>query len=88
MNVNITHGLDSGNLGSITRKSSIDQMWMSYSEEIQATWVTASWVVAGMDMVTMLFLYQGAVCKETKYRRLRLSCCNKLLTISELPSSS
>jgi len=50
--------------------------------------VTASWVVAGIDRVTILSLYQSAVYNETKYRRLRLSCCNKLLTISQLPSSS
>jgi len=50
--------------------------------------VTASWVVAGIDRVTILSLYQSVVCNETKYRRLRLSCCNKLLTISQLPSSS
>ena len=50
--------------------------------------VTASWVVAGIDRVTILSLYQSAVCKQTKYRRLRLSCCNKLLTISQLLSSS
>jgi len=50
--------------------------------------VTASWVVAGIDRVTILSLYQGAVSNETKYRRLRLSCCNKLLTILQLPSSS
>ena len=52
------------------------------------TVVTASWVVAGINRVTILSLYQSAVCNETKYRRLRLSCCNKLLTISQLPSSS
>jgi len=50
--------------------------------------VTASWVVAGIDRVTILSLYQSAVYNETKYLRLRLSCCNKLLTISRLPSSS
>ena len=50
--------------------------------------VTASRVVAGIDGVTILSLYQSAVYNETKYRRLRLSCCNKLLTISQLPSSS
>jgi len=50
--------------------------------------VTASWVVAGIDRVTILSLYQSAVYNETEYRRLRLSCCNKLLTISQLPSSS
>ena len=50
--------------------------------------VTASRVVAGIDRVTILSLYQSAVYNETKYRRLRLSCCNKLLTISQLPSSS
>ena len=50
--------------------------------------VTASWVVAGIDRVTILSLYQSAVYNETKYQRLRLSCCNKLLTISQLPSSS
>ena len=50
--------------------------------------VTASWVVAGIDRVTILTLIQSAVCNETKYRRLRLSCCSKLLTISQLPSSS
>jgi len=32
--------------------------------------VTASWVVAGIDRVTILSLYQSAVCNETKYRRL------------------
>ena len=50
--------------------------------------VTASWVVAEIDRVIILSLYQSAVSNETKYRRLRLSCCNKLLTISQLPSSS
>jgi len=50
--------------------------------------VTTSWVVAGIHRVTRLSLYQSAVCNETKYRRLRLSCCNKLLTISQPPSSS
>jgi len=50
--------------------------------------VTTSWVVVGIDRVMILSLYQSAVCNETKYRRLRLSCCNKLLTISQLPSSS
>jgi len=39
--------------------------------------VTASWVVAGIDRVTILSLYQSAVYNETKYRRLRLSCCNR-----------
>jgi len=42
----------------------------------------------GINRVTILSLYQSAVYNETKYRRLRLSCCNKLLTISQLPSSS
>jgi len=50
--------------------------------------VTASWVMAGIDRVTILSLYQSAVYNQTKYRRLRLSCCNKPLTISQLPSSS
>jgi len=50
--------------------------------------VTASKVVAGIDRVTILSLYQSAVYNETKYRRLRLSCCNKLRTILQLPSSS
>jgi len=50
--------------------------------------VTASWVVAGIDRVTILSLYQNGVSNETKYRRLRLGCCNKLLTMSQLPSSS
>jgi len=50
--------------------------------------VTASRVVAGFDKVTILSLYQSAVYNETKYQRLRLSCCNKLLTISQLPNSS
>jgi len=49
--------------------------------------VTTSRVVAGIDRVTILSLYQSAVYNETKYWRLRLSCCNKLLTISQLPSS-
>jgi len=39
--------------------------------------VTASWVVAAIDRVTILSLYQSAVYNETKYRRLRLSCFNK-----------
>jgi len=52
------------------------------------TTVTASCVVAGIDRVTILSLYQSAVYNETKYRRLRLSCYNKLLTISQLPSRS
>ena len=39
--------------------------------------VTASWVVGGIDRVTILSLYQSAVYNETKYRRLRLICCNK-----------
>ena len=56
------------------------------TDAIQA--VTASWVVAGINRVTILSLYQSAVHNETKYRWLRLSCCNKLDTISQLPSSS
>jgi len=55
---------------------------------VNYTSVTASWVVAGIDRVTILSLYQSAVCNKTKYRRLRPSCCNKPLTISQLPSSS
>jgi len=54
---------------------------------VRAGHVTASWVVAGIDRVTILSLYQSAVYNVTKYRRLRLSCCNKLLSISQLPSS-
>ena len=51
--------------------------------------VTASRGDGGIDRVTILVaLYQSAVSNETKYRRLRLICCNKLLTISQLPSSS
>jgi len=50
--------------------------------------VTASWVVAGIDSVTILSLYQSAVSIKTKYQRPRLSCYNKLLTILQLPSSS
>jgi len=50
--------------------------------------VTASWVVAGIDRIIILSLYQSAVYNETKYRRLRLSCCNKLLTISQPPRSA
>jgi len=50
--------------------------------------VTAPRVVAGIGRLTILCLYQNAVYNETEYRRLRLSCCNKLLTISPLPSSS
>ena len=49
--------------------------------------VTASRVVAEINRVMILSLYQSAVYNETKYRRLRLSCCNKLLTISQLPRS-
>jgi len=37
-----TQNCDSLNLGSITSKSSIDELWMSYSEEDQATWVINS----------------------------------------------
>ena len=38
--------------------------------------------MAGIDRITILIaLYQSTVSNETKYRRLRLSCCNKLLTI-------
>ena len=50
--------------------------------------VTAYWEDGGnrLDNDTIA-LYQSVVFIETKYRRLRLSCCNKLLTISLLPSS-
>jgi len=37
-----TQDFDSRNLGLITSKSSIDEMWMSYSQEDQATWVIDS----------------------------------------------
>jgi len=50
--------------------------------------VTDSTAVAEIDRVTILSLYQSTVYNETKYRRLRLSCGNKLLTISQPPSSS
>jgi len=52
--------------------------------------VTASCVVAGIDRVTtrIVSLSHGAVYHETKYWRLRLSCCNKLLTILQVSSSS
>ena len=50
--------------------------------------VTAPRVVVGIDRVMIPSLYQSTVYNEAKYRRLRLSCCNKLLTISQLPSSS
>jgi len=49
--------------------------------------VTSFWVVAGIDRATILSIDQSAVSNETKYRRLSLSCCHKLLTISQLPSS-
>ena len=57
---------------------------------IKGNWgrVTTSWEVAGIDRVTILSLYQRAVYNETEYWRLRVSCCNKLLTILQLPSSS
>jgi len=32
--------------------------------------VTASWVVAGIDQVTIQSLYQGVLYDSTKYRRL------------------
>ena len=54
----------------------------------EAFLLTASKVVVGIDRATILSLYQSAVSNETKYWRLRLSCCNKLVTISQLPSSS
>src|ERR1700759_662813 len=45
--------------------------------------------MAGIDRNNdTIALYQSAVCNEAKYWRLRLSCYNKLLTISQLPSSS
>ena len=50
--------------------------------------VTGSRVVAGIDRLTIVSLDQSAVYNEPKYPRLRLSCCHKLLTISQLPSSS
>jgi len=50
--------------------------------------VTASWVVVGIHRVTILSLYQSPVSNKPKYRRLRLSCCNKPFAISQLPSSS
>jgi len=49
---------------------------------------TVSWLVAAVDTLRILSLYQSAVYNKTKYRRLRQSCCNKLLTISKLASSS
>ena len=43
-------------------------------------------VVAGTDRVKILSVYQREVYNVTKYQSLRLSWCNKLVTISQIPS--
>jgi len=60
------------------------QHWFRLGYEVnleETTDVTASWVVAGIDRVPILLLYQNSISNEKKYCRLGLSCCNKLLTI-------
>jgi len=54
----------------------------------QKSTVTAPRVVAGIDRIMILSVYQSAEYNEAQYRRLRRSCRNKLLTISQLSSSS
>ena len=49
--------------------------------------VTAFWIVAGISRITIQSLYKRMISHETKPWRFSLSCCNKLLTILQLPST-
>ena len=70
----VTPLLDRVPFSVITRiKDSLMETAVATTVRVVVVIVTASWIVAGIDRVTIRSLYQSAVSNETKYRRLSQS---------------